>query len=128
LAFAPDILVAIMTTTFDLEPELAEHLEKLCWITNLGAGELINLILEPPLSQIIEDHDTYLLQGFIHPLVFDTKEEALDIIARYEHFDSEDEDSGVYRYDVAPARTRDGHWEIKFKSTHPWDEGEAIYQ
>jgi len=69
----PDILAAIMTTTFDLEPHIAEQLEKLYWITNLEPGELITLILEPPLNQIIEDHDSYLLQGFIHPLVFDTK-------------------------------------------------------
>ena len=127
LAFCHAILVAIMTTTFDLEPHIAEQLEKLSWITNLEPGELITFILEPPLNQIIEHHDTYLLQDFIHPLVFNTKEEALDIIARYEHFDSEDEDTGIYRYDVAPARMPNGFWKIMFRSTHPWDKG-AIYQ
>jgi len=126
LAFAPAILVAIMTATFDVEPDLGEHLEKLCRITNLGAGEIISLILEPPLRQIIEDHDTGLLQDFIHPLVFDTKEEALAVIDGYERFISES-DNCCYDHDAKPARTRDGQWRILFRSTHPDEEG-AIYQ
>jgi len=62
------LLRATMTITFDAEPGVADHLEKLCRTMNLGAGELINMFIESPLSQIIEDHDTGLLQGFIYPL------------------------------------------------------------
>jgi hypothetical protein len=127
LAFAPDILAGIMTITFDAEPDVADHLEKLCRITSLGAGELINILLDPPLRQIIKDKDSGFLQCCIQAFVYEAKEEALEAIARYERFISEDE-SGCYHSDAKPARTRDGHWEILFKSTHPWDEGEARYQ
>jgi hypothetical protein len=48
-------------TTIDLEPHIAERLEKLCWITNLGTGELINILLDPPLRQIIDHKDSHLL-------------------------------------------------------------------
>jgi hypothetical protein len=116
-----------MTTTFELEPELAEHLEKLCGITNLGTGELINTLLADPLRQIIEDGDAHLLQSCIQPFVYATKEEALETIARYKRFVSEG-DASVYHYDVAPRRTREGDWEILFRSTHPWDAGESRYK
>lgn len=116
-----------MTTTFDLEPRIAEHLEKLSQVTSVEISELINILIGWQLRQIIEHHDTGLLEMFIHPLVFDTKEEALDIIARYESFVSEDV-SGCYHPDAKPRRTRGGDWEVVFKSTHPWDEGEARYQ
>jgi hypothetical protein len=116
-----------MTITFDAEPDVADHLEKLSRITNLGLNELINLLLESPLRQIIEDKDSDFLQCCIQPFVYDTKEEALAVIAGYERFVSEDEDA-CYHSDAKPARTRDGHWEILFKSSHPWDEGAAVYQ
>ena len=115
------------TITFTPDPDVADHLEKLCQVTNQGVGTLINILLAPFLRQLIEDRDSDFLQCCIPPFVYDTKEEALDIIARYESFVSED-DSGCYHSDAKPARTRDGHWEILFKSTHPWDEGEVIYR
>jgi hypothetical protein len=110
LADSPDILAAIMTTTFELESELAEHLERLCGITNLGTGELINTLLADPLRQIIEDGDAHLLQRYIQPFVYATKEEALETIARYKRFVPEG-DASVYHYDVAPRRTREGDWD-----------------
>jgi hypothetical protein len=115
------------TITFDAEPDVADRLEKLCQVTNQGAGTLINILLAPFLRQIIEYRDSDFLQCCIQPFAYDTKEEALDIVARYESFVSEDK-SGCYHSDAKPARTCDGHWEILFKSTHPWDEGEARYQ
>jgi hypothetical protein len=127
LLSAPDILAGMATITFDAEPDVADHLEKLCRITNLGAGELINILLGPPLRQIIKDKDSGFLQCCVQPFVYGTKEEALDIIARYESFISED-GSGCYHPDAKPRRTRGGDWEVVFKSTHPWDEGEARYQ
>jgi hypothetical protein len=127
LLSAPDILVATMTITYDAKPDVADHLEKLSQVTSVEISDLINILIGSLLSQIIEDHDTGLLQDFIHPLIFGTKEEALDIIARYESFVSEDE-SSCYHPDAKPARTRDGHWEILFKSTHPWDADEARYR
>jgi hypothetical protein len=130
LAFAPDILAGTMTSTFDLDPHIAERLEKLCWITNLETGELINLLLESPLPNTIGDGDTDLLQYCIQSSTYRDKEDALSIIARYESFVSELKDAGdiCYHRDAKPARTRDGYWEIEFKSTHPCDEGEARYQ
>jgi hypothetical protein len=116
-----------MTITFDAEPDLANHLEKLSQVTSVEISELINILIGSLLRQITEGHDTGLLQDFIHPLLFDTKEEALDIIARYERFVSED-DSGCYHPDAKPRRTREGDWEVVFKSTHPWDADEARYQ
>ena len=123
---APDILVG-MTITFDPEPNVADRLEKLCQVTNQGAGTLINILLASPLWQTIETHDCDFLQCCIQPFVYDTKEEALEIIARYDRFISEN-DHFVYCADAKPARTRDGHWEILFKSTYPDDEGEGRYQ
>jgi hypothetical protein len=127
---APDILAGIMTTTFDLEPDVADHLEKLCQITNLGSSELINLLLESPLRQTIGDGDTDLLQYCIQSSTYRDKEDALSIIARYESFVSELKYAGdtCYHPDAKPKRTREGDWEILFKSTHPWDAEEAIYQ
>jgi hypothetical protein len=54
LASAPDILAGIMTITVDPEPDVAEHLEKLSQVTNREVGELINILLDPPLRQIID--------------------------------------------------------------------------
>jgi hypothetical protein len=130
LDFSPDILAGIMTTTFDLEPHIAEHLEKLCRITKVGSSELINLLLESPLEQVFGLGDTSFLQAYIQPFVHETKEEALAVISGYEAFVTELRDAGdtCYTADAKPARTRDGHWEILFKSTHPWDAEEARYQ
>jgi hypothetical protein len=123
LAQAPDILGG-MTIAFTPEPDVAERLEKLCQAASLEVNEAINILLDSPLEQIIEQRDSCLLQCCIHPFVYDTKEEALSVIAGYKRFVSED-DSRCYRSGAKPARTSDGHWEILFKSTHPWDEGEA---
>jgi hypothetical protein len=111
---------------FEPNSENSERLEKLCQVTNLGVTELVNVLLDWPLTQIVDQHDSGLLQPVIQSFEYDTKEEALEIIARYERFISEDEPN-IYHPDAKPARTRDGHWEIKFKSTHPSDEG-ARYQ
>ena len=106
------------TVTFGPEPEVAECLEKLCLITNLDPSELINTLLASSLSQTIENNDSGLLQWLIRSFAYDTKEEALAVIAGYEGFISEPNAAGVYHDDARPARTRDGHWEILFKSTH----------
>jgi hypothetical protein len=127
LIATPDILAGIMTITFDAEPDVADHLEKLSQVTSVEISDLINILIGSLLSQIIDHHDTGLLQDFIHPLLFDNKEEALAIIANYERFVSEDE-SGCHHPDAKPRRTRDGDWEIVFRSTHPWDAEEARYQ
>jgi hypothetical protein len=117
-----------MTIEFIPEPDISERLEKLCQAANLGVNEAINILLDSPLEQIIEHRDSGLLRPFFQSVEFDTKEEALAAIAGYERFISEDEGFD-YSDDAKPARTRDGHWEIKFKSTHPWDEAEgARYQ
>jgi hypothetical protein len=116
-----------MTITFDPEPEIAERLEKLCQAANLEVNDAINILLDSPLRADHRQRDSSLLQCCIHPFVYDTKEEALETIASYERFISESHD-GCYDHDAKPARTRDGHWKILFKSTHPWDAGEAIYQ
>jgi len=81
-------------------------------------SELVNVLLDWPLTQIVDDHDSGLLQPVLQ---YDTKEEALNVIARYESFVSED-GSGVYHSDAKPARTREGNWRILFKSIDPWDE------
>jgi hypothetical protein len=78
------------------------------------------------LRQIVEDKDASFLQCCIQPFVYDTKEEVLEVIAGYERFVAESD--GRYSDDAKPARTRDGYWKILFKSTHPWDADEAIYQ
>jgi hypothetical protein len=70
---------------------------------------------------------SFLLQYCIQSSTYRDKEDALSIIARYESFVSED-DSGCYHPNAKPRRTREGDWEILFRSTHPWDEGEARYQ
>ncbi len=108
------------------EPEIAERLEKLCQVASLKANEVINILLDSPLEQIIEYRDSSQFQCCIQPFLYDTKEEALSAIAGYERFNSEN-DHFVYCDDAKPARTRDGHWEILFKSTDPDDDG-AIYR
>jgi len=115
-----------MTITFDAEPDVADHLEKLCQAASLDVGEAINILLDSPLEQIIEGRDSSLLQCCIHPFVYGTKEEALAVIDGYERFISES-DNCCYDHDAKPARTRDGQWRILFRSTHPDEEG-AIYQ
>jgi hypothetical protein len=121
-----DILGGVNAIKFIPEPEIADRLKKLCQAANLEASEAINILLDSPLEQIIGQRDSSLLQGCIHPFVYDTKEQALETIAGYERFISESDD-GCYDHDAKPARTRDGHWRILFKSTDPDDEG-AIYQ
>lgn len=115
-----------MTITFEPEPDVADQLEKLCQVANLEASEVINILIASPLNQIIEDRDAGLLRPIFQSFEFNAKEEALQAIAGYERFVSED-DSFCYSDDAKPARTRDGHWEILFKSTHPDDEG-VIYR
>jgi integrase len=102
-----------MTIKFDPEPDVAERLEMLCRITNLETGDLINNLLDSPLSQIIDDHDCGLLRPVLQSFEFDTKEEALAAIAGYDRFVSEDE-GFHYSDDAKPARTRDGRWEILY--------------
>jgi hypothetical protein len=126
LAFTPDILGSVNTIRFIPEPEIADRLEKLCQVASLKVGEVINILLDSPLEQIIERRDSSLLQCCIHPFVYDTKEEALETIAGYERFISESDDC-CYDHDAKPARTRDGHWRILFKSIDPNEEG-ARYQ
>jgi hypothetical protein len=111
---------------FEPNPENAERLTKLCQVTNLGLSDLVNVLLDQPLTQIVDHHDSGLLRPVLQSFEYDTKEEALAVIAGYERFNSES-DHFVYCDDAKPARTRDGRWEILFKSTHPDDEG-AIYQ
>jgi hypothetical protein len=113
------------TITFDPEPDIAEKLQTLSQVVNLGAGDLINVLLRSPLSQIVDDHDCGLLRPIFQSFEYDTKEEALAVIASYEGFISEDA-SRVYHPDAKPARTRDGHWEILFKSTHLREQGAAL--
>lgn len=115
-----------MSIQFTPEPEIAERLEKLCQVAKLEASEIINILLDSPLEQIIEARDSSLLRCCIHPFVYDTKEEALAVIAGYERFISES-DNCCYDHDAKPAQTRDGQWRILFRSTHPDEEG-AIYQ
>jgi hypothetical protein len=93
---------------------------------SLDVGQAINILLDSPLEQIIETRDSSSLQCCIHPFVYDTKEEALAVIAGYERFISES-DGCCYDHDAKPARTRDGHWRILFKSIDPNEEG-ARYQ
>jgi hypothetical protein len=115
------------TIEFTPEPDIARRLEKLCQAASLEPNEAINILLDSPLEQIIEHRDSGLLRPFFQAVEFDTKEEALAEIAGYERFVSEDE-GFHYSDDAKPARTRNGRWEILFKSTHPWDAEEARYQ
>ena len=89
MANAPDILAGVKTihsVAFTPEPDIAERLEKLCQTANLEVNEAIKILLDSPLEQIIEARDSSLLQCCIHPVVYDTKEEALKTIAGYERF------------------------------------------
>jgi len=115
-----------MTITLNAEHDVADHLEKLCQITNLGVSDLVNVLLDWPLTQIVDHHDSGLLQPVLQSFEYDTKEEALAAIAGYERFVSESDDC-CYDHNAKPARTRDGRWRILFKSTDPDDEG-AIYK
>jgi hypothetical protein len=130
LAFAPDILGGVKSITFTAEPEIAERLEKLCRITKVGSSELINLLLESPLEQVFGLGDTSLLRAYIQPFIHETKESAVEVIAGYEAFAAELRAAGdtCCVADAKRRRTREDDWEVVFKSTHPWDEGEARYQ
>jgi hypothetical protein len=108
------------------EPEIADRLEKLCQAANLEVNDAINILLDSPLDQIIEQRDSSLLQCCIHPFVYGSKEEALETITRYKRFFSESDDC-CYDHDAKPARTQDGAWRILFRNTDPDDEG-AIYR
>jgi hypothetical protein len=125
LPYPPDIL-ASMTITFTPEPDIAERLERLCQVANLEPSEALNILIASPLEQIVEHRDSGLLLPFFQSFEFDTKEEALAAIAGYERFVSEDE-GFHYSDDAKPARTRNGRWEILFKSTYP-DDQPAIYR
>jgi len=124
LAFASDILGSVNTIKFIPEPDIAERLKKLCQVTNLRLSELVNVLLDWPLTQIVDHHDSGMFQPILQSFEYNTKEEALAAIAGYERF-SFGNDHFVYCADAKPARTRDGHWEILFKGTHPWDEAEG---
>jgi hypothetical protein len=53
LADSPDILAAMQTKTpliFEPNSENSERLEKLCQVTNLGVTELVNVLLDWPLT------------------------------------------------------------------------------
>ncbi len=115
------------TIKFIPEPEIADRLEKLCQAASLKISQAINILIDSPLELIIDHKDSYLLQCCIHPFLHDTEEEALAVIAGYERFVSEDE-SSCYHSEAKPRRTSEGHWEIVFKSTHPWDADEARYE
>jgi hypothetical protein len=113
------------TITFD--PDVADNFKKLRRITGLNLNELLNALIYSPLEQIIQDGDTGLLQKFIHPSRYGTKEEALAVIERYEAFIAELLAAGdnCFHDVAAPARTNDGQWRILFKCTHPDGDGKC---
>lgn len=98
----------VNTIKFIPEPEIADRLEKLCQVANFEASVAINILLDSPLEQIIEQRDSSLLRICIHPFVYDTKEQALETIGGYERFVAETE-GYHYDHDAKLARTREGN-------------------
>jgi hypothetical protein len=70
---------------------------------------------------MIDEGDTGILSHFIRLLEFETKEDAMVVVRNYEAFVQQLRDAGDYCYhdDAKPARTKQGQWEILFKSTLP---------
>jgi hypothetical protein len=110
-----------MKLTFSPEPEIAARLEKLCKITGLSIDQLLNTLLDDQTEQIVDDGDTNGIQWLLSPFNYDTKEAALGVIAGYDAFVAELKAAGdrCYHDQAAPTRTKDGQWELVFKSTDP---------
>jgi hypothetical protein len=107
--------------TFKPDGTVATHLTKLSQITQLPVETLINALLASPLEQIIGGGDTGFLRSCIDPFQYKDQKDALAVIDGYNCFIAELKAAGskVYLDHAAPARTRDGHWEIIFQSTDP---------
>jgi hypothetical protein len=103
-----------------LDKEVATHLQLLHEITGEDVSWLANEILSSPLSQI-GDGDTCALSHFIGLQEFETKEDAMVVVRNYETFLQKLRDDGdrCYHPDAKPARTKQGQWQILFKSTLP---------
>jgi hypothetical protein len=104
-----------------LDKDVANQLQYLHAITGEDISSLVNTILSPTLTQMIDDGDTGILSHFIGLLEFETKEEAMVVIKNYEAFVQRLREGGdqCYHPDAKPARTKQGQWEILFKSTLP---------
>jgi hypothetical protein len=108
-------------TIFEPDTGVEAQLKQLQQITGEDSSWLINTILSPTLTQMIDDGDTCVLSHFIGLLEFETKEDAMVVIKNYEAFVHRLREGGdrCYHPDAKPARTKQGQWEILFKSTLP---------
>lgn len=125
-----------MKITYEASPHVEESLERLHKLTGCSMSQLISSMICRTLDQIFSG-DTYLLQTFLQPLQFRTKEEAVACISRYNAFVAELAAKGTTQYLVdavyhdlaAPVRDKEtGQWEILFKDINPsnlgYEEGE----
>jgi hypothetical protein len=106
-----------------LDTDVAAQLRALHAITGEDVSCLANTILSSTLTQI-DEGDTCVLSHFIRSQEFETKEHAMVVVKNYEAFVQNLKDGGCHCYhdDAKPARTKQGQWEILFKSTHPFND------
>ena len=104
-----------------LDKDVADQLRAYNAITGEDISSIVNTILSPTLTQMIDEGDTGILSHFIRLQEFETKEDAMVVVQNYESFVQKLKDAGdrCYHDDAKPARTKQGQWEILFKSTVP---------
>jgi hypothetical protein len=108
---------------FNPTPDNARRLTKLAELTGLDSATLINLLLEAPLEQMIDEGDSDYLRSVLYQLRFPTKEAAAEVISRYEDFCTT---IGACCYQASAAPMRDfcdGSWRLSFRSKNPEDAG-----
>ena len=105
-----------MRMNLKLTPDNARRLDKLAELTGLDIVTLINLLLEAPLEQMIDEGDSNYLRRVLYQLRFATKEAAAEVITRYEDFCTTIS-AGCYYASAAPMRDfSDGSWRLSFRS------------
>jgi hypothetical protein len=96
-----------------ISSENSRRLELLSNISGTSAEAIVNQLLDQILGQVVNDGDTGLLEFVLRPLRYDSKEEVLAVISRYDAFASAQAHTSSVAKPMREVST--GLWMIAFR-------------